>query len=795
MALKADNFYEYEAWDLAPASIPPRSRLFHLKPIGIGTAHTESCTSYIARLAAEHLITAGSLFTHELAPASKKSYLLPSKSKSIKSVLSTSFYPATPALNGLGNTARDWVEVLEKLTLQRGLRFLTMLRWQNVLTERSLSRSVRAWCPHCLEEQNQSGSPIYEYLLWALNTVHVCPVHETRLEDHCHRCDKQLRPLADRSLPGYCSRCDLWLGHANHKEKETSVDLRYELWVANQMGGLIAAAPKVEADPPKRRVSTFVPTCVNKITNGNGNAFARLIDINPITVYSWCRKNRPVPQTNLLLKVCYSIGVSFVDLLTKDDLSHDLESIDRSFNETQNVRSRLLHRRGEVKRALLAALEQDPAPSVRDVARRLGFKAEGPLRLKYPDLCKRLSARSRKYVFRRTTREFRRELMAALKRNPPPSVRELAQELGYKGEGLLRRACPDLCKMLTAKWRKVPGQRKQTRRAKRNHQDPSAMEKALQQALKETLPPSLAEIANRLGYVSAQCFRTKFPHLCEAIMERRAKSSVEHALQEALKEENPPSLSQIAENCGYACLSDFREKFSDLCDLIIARRAECRARFLNRLKMNLEAILVENPPPTLQAVSKRLGHKSTAILFLSYPDLSQAIAKRHATHCKAQFESIGTKLEEFLQENPPPTLRIAARRCGYAPEYLGDKFPKVCQAISKRYAQYRKKRSLEKKKQSKIRIRLLAMRLHVSGEHPSQSRIQEVSNGPIGLSPTELCAFLREVRRELGLSSYSELCGLLFLKLEAISCRRLLEALSCRGGKVLLQVTGSPVTC
>lgn len=701
MGLKADNFYAYEAWDLAPASIPPRSRLFHLKPIGIGTAHAESCTGYIARLAAEHHISAGSLFTHELGPASKKPYLLPSKSKSIKSVLSTCFYPATPALNGLGSTARDWVEVLEELTLQRGLRFLTMLRWQNVLTERSLSRSVRAWCPYCLEEQNQSGGPIYEHLLWALNTVHVCPVHETGLEDHCRRCEKQLRPLADRSLPGYCSRCDLWLGHANHKEKEKSVDLRYELWVANQMGGLIAAAPEIEADPPKRRVSEFVPTCINEITNGNVSTFGRLVDINKITVYSWCRQNQPVPQTDLLLKVCYRIGVSFVDLLTKDDLSHDLELIDRSFSETQNVRSRLLHRRGEVKRALLAALKQDPAPSVQDVARRLGFKTEGPLRLKYPDLCKRLSARGRKYVRRRTSRDFRRALIAALKKNPPPSVRELAQELGYQGEGLLRRACPDLCKMLTAKWRKIPGQPKQRRRAKRNHQDPGAVEKALKQALKEIVAPPLSEIADRLGYASALVFRKKFPQLCEAIMERRAKPSVEHALREALQEEFPSSLSQIAKRFGYVGTPCFRKKFSDLCEAIIARRKECRARQLNSLKIKLEELLIEDPPPTLQAVSKRLGHKSTAILFLSYPDLCQAISKRHATHCKAQFESIGTKLEEFLQENPPPSLRIAARRCGYAPEYLGDKFPKVCQAISKRFAQYRKKRSSERKNKQK----------------------------------------------------------------------------------------------
>lgn len=759
MALNADNFYAYDAWDLALPSIPPRSRLFQLKPIGIGTAQAESCTSYIARLAAEHHISAGSLFTQELAPASNKPYLSTSKSKPIRSVLSTSFYPATPALNGMGSTARDWVEVLEKLTLQRDLRFLTMLRWQHVLTERSLSRSVRAWCPQCLEEQRESGGLVYEHLVWTLGVVEVCSAHEAPLAVQCPHCGKQIRPLADRSCPGYCSRCDGWLGNSERAGGRSLVpigtdELRYKLWVANQMGGLIAAAPGMQLDPPKERVIEFVPTLINQFTNGNGGAFAYLVEVNKITVYSW-RRNRFVPVTSLLLQVCYRTGVSFINLLTKNEVSPDIALINRSLQGTGNVRSRLLHRRGEVRQAFLTALEQYPAPTVRDVAKHLGFKSEGPLRLKYPDLCKRLSARSRKYVRHRTTREFRRELKAALKKNPPPSVRELAKGLGYKGERLLRRACPDLCKLLTAKWRKVPGQRKQMRRAKRNHQDATAMETALQQALKEPVPPPLSEIANRLGYASPTPFRRKFPELCEAIMERRAKAakpSLKDALQKSLKEEFPPSLSQIAKRFGCVSTSSFRNKFSGLCDAIIARRAKCRTKQLNILKTKLEAILLEDPPPTLQEVTKRLGYMANTSLIGNYPELSQAISARHATYCKAKFQGIGRKLKEVLREEPPPTLRAAAARFGYAPEYLGTKFPKVCQAISGRYLRHRKKRSLEKKKQAKTRIRLLAMRLHAKGEHPSQKRIQEVSKGPIGLSPTELCVFLREVRCELGLS-------------------------------------------
>lgn len=47
----------YEEWDMNIPAIPPRSRLYRLEPVGIGTPYVESLTSYIARLAAEHCVT------------------------------------------------------------------------------------------------------------------------------------------------------------------------------------------------------------------------------------------------------------------------------------------------------------------------------------------------------------------------------------------------------------------------------------------------------------------------------------------------------------------------------------------------------------------------------------------------------------------------------------------------------------------------------------------------------------------------------------------------------------------
>src|SRR6266403_3037648 len=118
----------YDSWDLARPKTPPRSRLYHLTPIGIGTSRTESCTGYVARLAEEHCVSTHSLFGRVLVPASNKPHLVRAESNFVQS---GTFVKTMTTLNGRSHSARDWVAVLEKLTLQRGLRFLTMLTWED----------------------------------------------------------------------------------------------------------------------------------------------------------------------------------------------------------------------------------------------------------------------------------------------------------------------------------------------------------------------------------------------------------------------------------------------------------------------------------------------------------------------------------------------------------------------------------------------------------------------------------------------------------------------------------------
>jgi hypothetical protein len=51
----------FESWSLSSPPVPPRSQLYSLQPIGIGTGMVESLTGYVARLAEAHSVSVGDL--------------------------------------------------------------------------------------------------------------------------------------------------------------------------------------------------------------------------------------------------------------------------------------------------------------------------------------------------------------------------------------------------------------------------------------------------------------------------------------------------------------------------------------------------------------------------------------------------------------------------------------------------------------------------------------------------------------------------------------------------------------
>jgi hypothetical protein len=146
-------------------------------------------------------------------------------------------YSFTDALNGTGEMAKNLVEALQTLTLHDNLCLLTMLPWSQLLPHRHLLNNDRTWCPACYQDWFCKRQPIYEPLLWSLEVIQVCPLHRQRLLQQCPHCHQKNYPLAWHSRPGFCSKCQAWLGASpeaeppNQKERSKE-ELALEIWAA-----------------------------------------------------------------------------------------------------------------------------------------------------------------------------------------------------------------------------------------------------------------------------------------------------------------------------------------------------------------------------------------------------------------------------------------------------------------------------------------------------------------------------------------------------------------------------------
>ena len=189
--------------------MPRRSRLYHLEPIGVGTPYVESLTGYICRLALAHCVSPRTLIRYEILPISNRRA---EKQPCVDTILSVEF---AVNINSGNLVTRNYIQGLEALTLKANLQSLTMLawKWKNLARTGDPIRPLRAWCPICYQIWHNAGATVYEPLLWSIVTVSICPRHYKPLQLLCPHCGQRQGLITGKMRPGYCSKCQQWLGY------------------------------------------------------------------------------------------------------------------------------------------------------------------------------------------------------------------------------------------------------------------------------------------------------------------------------------------------------------------------------------------------------------------------------------------------------------------------------------------------------------------------------------------------------------------------------------------------------
>jgi transcriptional regulator with XRE-family HTH domain len=375
--MSESQLLELPQWDLTGDRLPKRSRLYAPAPVGMGTAMGESLTSYLARLAAAHCVYPGVLLREIIVPSVEE--LEARDKESEQHPLWRRDGSGSHLINVTGSRAQMALQVLEVLTMRTDLNGLSLTTLTEVLPLRGLTRSRLAWCPLCYEEWQANEQVLYDPLLWKFREISLCVHHGVRLQTTCPNCARSQPHLAWRSRPGYCAFC-AWPLFGEQVERQKLIDpetttFLWQQWITETLGILVAQLPSIQDCPRRERIRLAVNHAVEQLADGNITIFARLLDLPRNTVENWCQGKR-IPEMDMLLRLCYRLRLSLSEALFGDAEAIQPHLQDRmpeahfsSRKRTAIDKERIFHLLEQETRS-----GEDPPPSLQEVGQRLGYQ-------------------------------------------------------------------------------------------------------------------------------------------------------------------------------------------------------------------------------------------------------------------------------------------------------------------------------------------------------------------------------------------------------------------------------------
>jgi hypothetical protein len=156
------------------------------------------------------------------------------------------------------------------------------------------------------------------------------------------------------------------------------------------------------------------------------------------------------------------------------------------------------------------------------------------------------------------------------------------------------------------------------------------------------------------------------------------KSEVRQALEKALHDPVPLSLSEVARRLGYKSTERLYQADRALCHKISARHRQsghshwwkkpgaARICEVGRLKEILEKSHKSINPTSVHQIAADLGYANEGYIRQKFPALCAAISKRVSRMKRIRSLRIRKTLEGALNEFPAPTLVDLSRRLGYS---------------------------------------------------------------------------------------------------------------------------------
>jgi hypothetical protein len=377
--------------------MPPRSRLFSLEMIGVGTPGQEALSSYLIRLARLHMLRPNMLVSRVVIPLTR--IQAPHTVGNF-----TTHYAKT--LNGLGKYATEFSAALNQLTMRDDLALGTCLPWKDILDPKAvgLLHPHPRWCPICFMERRLSGKEPYLPLAWFLSQIAHCTTHQKQLEDICPHCGHHQPFIPKHYYMDHCSYCHQSLAFVGEKPNPRSEMPPKSLgrFFSTAMVEMIATAPEAGAYATNDRLVHQIRRLALQMSDGNLAAMHRRLGLREKTVVGWIRDgNRPTILSFLTL--CHRIGIKPINFL-REDLPKDFDPGIQRYSPPKlggkiNLSKAEKTRIENFLKATLA--DEDSSPALKEVATHLGYTPSF-LRYWWRKLCLEIAERHRIAVHERS---------------------------------------------------------------------------------------------------------------------------------------------------------------------------------------------------------------------------------------------------------------------------------------------------------------------------------------------------------------------------------------------------------
>lgn len=401
-----------------------------LSPIAPATADGESLSSYAMRVAASEGILPGQLVSRVLAWVDQKRPEMIGRWCRRPQRVRIGFN------NNCFAHANVWLRLMQRLTGRADLEPTTTARWDCNFPTRHFQRSHLAWCPLCLSEDPQP----YHRLLWMLQPVRVCIRHNALLTKSCPQCGHQLPVIHERSTVVMCPRCTGDLRLTSPPSGSGQIH-DYDLWVANELGGIIAASVEWH------KAITWSPkNAFESLALGGGIAsvaqFARLVGTSKITAWYWL-SGKARPSLPMALHAFHRFGSSLATALDAQSPAPPRQSTPFPQGEfhLRPIRRPVKRDWQRVSRLLRAELSRQSGKTRSLTALAHDLKIDRrTLRAHFPSICRRIAARN-KLALARTARlrdkELLHDIRAAIRElehlRIPVTPHNVARRIGHPG--------------------------------------------------------------------------------------------------------------------------------------------------------------------------------------------------------------------------------------------------------------------------------------------------------------------------------------------------------------------------